>query len=510
MKLLLRPERPVHDADLVERAVDPPLSVRSPAQVEVARHAERSQRVALGQLELGDGLDPPVQLDDADIAAEFTVTVSTGSQPRVVVSDQTLAANRLVVDAVSALVAGFVAVHRLDGAGQPRLLSNLGAAPVPAGVTERLGVTLTDYVFNGEELAVVLYADLGSAGAFEPLVPDARVQVGPTPVQAVAAVTTTPESQPRVRAGDQVVADNSVTVAEVSTLFDGFVVVHRTLSDGSADTSATLGAVQLDTGHHTDVPVELTGYVGDRERLVARLYHDLGTLGVFDGPDTDEPAVLGTRPVQQAFTVTVAAPSQPRVTIFDQVVRVGDDLSVSVARVNTFADGWIVIRRSDGDGAPISPGNIGTQRISAGVSSYVRVVLTDNVEDGERLHAALHIDAGTPNVYQFPGVDEPVRLGDRIVATPFLVSVPWSPNKGARSCHLVTYAASVRLPSPCAPCSSWPPAPAPSRSRSRGRTRASARYRSSSTRPTRRSVPWRPPPPPSRRSSPRRTTRPDA
>jgi len=100
------------------------------------------------------------------------------------------------------------------------------------------------------------------------------------------------------------------------------------------------------------------------------------------------------------------------------------DLStiVAVPEVVSVGVGWLVIHEDDG-GAPGPV--IGHQPVSAGRTADLSVTLDRPAEDGETLHAMLHVDEGEPGVYEFPGVDAPARDAQGAIAmAPFVVTVP--------------------------------------------------------------------------------------
>lgn len=115
------------------------------------------------------------------------------------------------------------------------------------------------------------------------------------------------------------------------------------------------------------------------------------------------------------------APSEmtPMVEVSDQDASGG---SVTVDKVVAADPGWIVIHtESDGAPGPI----VGYSQVDAGESNAVAVEIDVDAAT-EMLFAMLHVDAGTPGTYEFPGDDGPVSVDGSVVVVPFSVSLPMS------------------------------------------------------------------------------------
>jgi hypothetical protein len=94
---------------------------------------------------------------------------------------------------------------------------------------------------------------------------------------------------------------------------------------------------------------------------------------------------------------------------------------VTIDKVTIPVDGWVVIHPSDASGKFIEK-DIGHAPVTAGASSDVSVTLTENVEDGAKLHAMLHEDTGTKGTYEFGKVakaDGPVMKDGKLVIDEF-------------------------------------------------------------------------------------------
>lgn len=103
---------------------------------------------------------------------------------------------------------------------------------------------------------------------------------------------------------------------------------------------------------------------------------------------------------------------------------------VTIQDLEISQDGWVVLHRDNGSGAPVVPDIISVpKQVSAGESSDVMVELKDGVQlqDGETLWAMLHTDDGQIGVYEFDGssgIDAPIsNMSGAIVMDSFDVSV---------------------------------------------------------------------------------------
>lgn len=110
-----------------------------------------------------------------------------------------------------------------------------------------------------------------------------------------------------------------------------------------------------------------------------------------------------------------AEQTTPMVEISDQDASSG---SITVDQVAAADPGWIVIH-TEADGAP-GP-IVGYAAVNAGKNSQVEVDI-DLEAATEKLFAMLHLDAGTPGSYEFPGDDVPVKAGDAVVMAPFMIT----------------------------------------------------------------------------------------
>jgi plastocyanin len=105
---------------------------------------------------------------------------------------------------------------------------------------------------------------------------------------------------------------------------------------------------------------------------------------------------------------------EARLIVPDQHI---ESAGVVVSDVIIREPGWIVIA-ADQNG---SPGDvIGYQQIDAGRTQEV-VVLINTLQATETLHAVLHVDAGQPGVFEYPGPDQPLQVNGEPVSAVFTV-----------------------------------------------------------------------------------------
>ena len=219
------------------------------------------------------------------------------------------------------------------------------------------------------------------------------------------------EITPSVEVSNQDASRGMVTVEKVMAADPGWIVIH-TESDGAP--GPIVGFAQVSAGENNAVDVEID-LGAATEKLFAMLHIDAGTAGTYEFPGDDVPVKNGDAVVMTPFMVSLGEASvSPSVSVADQET----DGKVIIAEVNAADPGWIVIHtESDGAPGPI----IGYAAVNAGENSNVEVEI-DLGAATEKLFAMLHIDAGTAGTYEFPGDDAPVKVGDAVVMTPFMIT----------------------------------------------------------------------------------------
>lgn len=138
---------------------------------------------------------------------------------------------------------------------------------------------------------------------------------------------------------------------------------------------------------------------------------------------TEEPAMeVTTDPYAEATSSADAMSSAASVEISDQAIA---HSAVTVTKVNSAVEGWIVIHIED-EGKPGAV--IGYAPVPVGESKDVKVTI-DPAMATTKMFAMLHVDEGVKGTYEFPGADAPVKDGEMVAMQAFsqvdaMMSVP--------------------------------------------------------------------------------------
>jgi len=210
---------------------------------------------------------------------------------------------------------------------------------------------------------------------------------------------------PSVAVAGQAVKDGTVTVAQVVSNGQGWIVIH---ADANGGPGPVTGYAAVKDGANADVVVKI-----DATRatpvLYAMLHTDAGTVGTYEFPGADKPVVVDGKMVSPPFTVTGLA---ARVVVKDQMPKAG---TVTVAEVLSSGPGWLVVH-TDANGSPGPV--IGYAPVPDGLTRNLSVTI-DTTKATPVLYAMLHSDAGTVGTYEFPGADKPVMVDGKMVSPPF-------------------------------------------------------------------------------------------
>ena len=99
---------------------------------------------------------------------------------------------------------------------------------------------------------------------------------------------------------------------------------------------------------------------------------------------------------------------------------------ITIARVVSNVDGFVVTHEADDEGSPVAPESIGHTHIRKGTQERVGIVLDRDIESGEKIFVMLHEDTGKKGEYEFgPGqtnVDRPVMVDGKPFMKSFQVS----------------------------------------------------------------------------------------
>jgi len=215
---------------------------------------------------------------------------------------------------------------------------------------------------------------------------------------------------PQVIVNDQVSTDGTVTIEQVNSAAEGFLVVHADNGEGSF--GAVIGQTALHPGANYNVVVDIDTSMAT-STLYAMLHEDTGEIGVYEFGEVegaDGPVAVDGDVVTPTFTAEIVDAS-------DQMV----DGSVMIDAVTLSQDGFVVIHAGDAE----SFGEvIGFAPVSAGTTTDVTVELMGDATSV--IWPMLHVDTGEAGEYEFgevEGADGPVAI-DGAVATMPIWTVP--------------------------------------------------------------------------------------
>lgn len=332
-----------------------------------------------------------------------------GNVPSVSVNKQLSLNEKVLIASTFAEVQGFVVIHIDNGQGQPGRVA--GFAPVNPGWTYNLEVPVDTSILTPTSFAM-LHVDDGTVGEYEfdgqsgldnPVIVDGEVV---TPAFEVDAI----------HAHDQFVDGDTVEIASVTSVVDGWLVIH---SDANGAPGPVLGQTQVLKGVTTDVEVTLQAD-GRTTTLWPMLHVDTGTPGEYEFgavEGADAPVIVrGQVAVLPIWTV-------PHVRVENQIVLHGDNqgapnTSLEVHSVLAEVAGFLVIH-VDNNGAP---GPVaGFVAVPAGLSEEVTLEGLDASKLTPVLWPMLHVDDNTAGEYEFgavEGADGPVIVNGNVLAFP--------------------------------------------------------------------------------------------
>jgi hypothetical protein len=348
--------------------------------------------------------DPPLELDGTPVEASFPVTLDL-VLPALAVADQAIGKEGLVqVTSVTVPEAGWIALHA-DKAGEPGEI--LGQTPLAPGAHGDVVITF-DWHRATTPMHLLLYQDLGVAGRFEPETVDAPFTYQGNPISATFT-TTLPLD---VYVIDQPVAlTGEVVVERITVDQPAWVAVY---SDFSGYTDRLLGYAPVEPGVTVSltIPVETTGITSV---LHVQLHADRGTEGEFETPGRDEPIQEGERLTYFSFQTD----SGSYVITADQPAGDQIDVPLVVADVPV----WLVILEPEEDAPPDEPGMVlGTLWLPPGIHRDLVVPIAGGGA-GTTILAALHLDAGEAEIFEYPdGPDVPLRHLGAYIRAPFFLT----------------------------------------------------------------------------------------
>jgi hypothetical protein len=343
------------------------------------------------------GPDSPVQNGDKVVNTPFkAIGVSVDDQ---FVSDS----QSVKISRVIAQQDGFIVIHS-SANGFPAI----GNAPIKAGVNTDVTVPI-DAKKASPLLTAMIHIDAGQQGKYE--FPGADV-----PATLGGAITNEPFwTSDHVRVRAQVVGgDSTLVVPSVLARQDGWIVVHS-----SAAGNPGIGVASVKAGLNKNVAVKIDDPKKLTDLVTVMLHVDAGQKAKYEFPGPDAPVKDSAGNVIAPLTLT-----KNGVVVHDiKADDIRKSSSVMVDLVLAAQNGWLVIHSS-------APGNpaIGYTFVHAGYNPRVVVkVPPDAVTD--TLTAMLHVDAGTPGKYEFPGADTPVNDNLGRVIAPKIVTAKTAPTK---------------------------------------------------------------------------------
>jgi predicted lipoprotein with Yx(FWY)xxD motif len=266
--------------------------------------------------------------------------------------------------------------------------------------------------YSGFVMALISALLLAACGqAALPIAPT----LAPNPGTATGpAVPQTGPGSLQVVASDQTYDGTNVVIAKIMSKGPGWMAIHAQQDGHIGD---VIGYAHVNDGVNDNVTVKIDPKKATPV-LYAMLHVDAGKVGTYEFPGPDVPAMQNGAMVSPPFKATVGQPSTvtPSITLRDQNVAGG---KVVIDKVVSSGPGWVAIHVKNQDGTPGE--EIGFAPVKDGLNTGV-VVTIDASKVTPELFAMLHINAGDPNAYEYPGPDVPVMASGQMVAPTFKTS----------------------------------------------------------------------------------------
>jgi predicted lipoprotein with Yx(FWY)xxD motif len=234
-------------------------------------------------------------------------TPSGSINPLVVVSDQQLTGDSIMVDDVVSVGPGWIVIYTTNASGLPD--QPIGHTAVKDGENPGILVKVDPTRAQGT-LYAQLHVDSGTVGTFEYPGADAPVMVGVQMIgntfkilsaQSPSSPATPAVLQPSITVSDQAIQDGAVTVSQVVSSGNWWLVIHKQNPDGSM--GEYVGATLIKNGVNTNVVVKI-----DMTRatpvLYAMLHEDHGVIGQLEFPGPDVPVMVNGQMLTPQFNVT--------------------------------------------------------------------------------------------------------------------------------------------------------------------------------------------------------------
>jgi hypothetical protein len=359
----------------------------------------------LGKFEF-PGADAPLLLDSTTVSAGFTIEPQFAT-PTIVVSDQEVTQDGLVqVQQATMTEPGWLLIHADESGAIGKML---GFAWLEEGLSENVTVPIM-WRDGTPRLYAVLYRDAGRPNRLDQDA-DMPLLIGGEPVVTPFTVSL----PPNVLVLDQPVVDGEVVIERVVVDDPSWLVIYF---DDDGSFGRIIGFVPLAAGVNEKLVVPVV------EDAVTPLLHILLHEDTVVGDEFDFPAV--DRPL--TYDGRLPAPFTFRTNSGNYIITRDQSLTehggteataIVVPLVVVDAPTWLVIR-VDADG--VAGDIVGMSWLPAGISRDVSVVVdTENVT--ATLYAALHLDGGTPEQFDFPdGPDIPLQHSRNDIQSPFALS----------------------------------------------------------------------------------------
>jgi hypothetical protein len=353
------------------------------------------------------GPDEPLQEQESVVSSSFVVDIQA-PLPTIEVADQEVKQDGLVrIDSALSPEPGWLLIQANDdGAAGPVL----GQRFLEAGLHEDVMVRIRWRQQAMPRLYAVLAQDSGRSLRLDYPEEDLPFLVNGEPVMASFEVTYPPD----VFVLDQPVIDGRIVVERVLMDGPGWLVVYF---DDGGDMGRIIGSAALEEGVNEQVVVDVVESAVTAQ-LHILLHEDTEPDDNFDFPSADPPLTYEGRMITPfTFSINVGNYLVTR----DQPLNLNMDsatATVTVPLVVAYGQSWIVVRAGDEETG--EPGQIvGMSWLPAGINRDVLVEV--NAEEAtSTLYAVLHVDAGTPEQFDFPqGEDVPLQRNRRVIQAPF-------------------------------------------------------------------------------------------
>jgi len=346
------------------------------------------------------GPDNPVRNGTGTVQESITVDLDI-TYPSITVSDQDLREDgTLLIDEVTAAAQSWIAVH-IDDDGQPGPL--LGYTPVLKGEQEDLTIKI-NWFDATPTLHAIMYVDAGEPGRFDNPDEDKPVIIDGQVVETIFRLRLPPD----IFVVDQPVLDGIIQVEKATSDGPGWIVVYQD-EEGGFGNIIGWAAITDGVNHHVAISVTDSAVT---PILHFMLHEDLEDVGEFGFPRTD-PLVRYQDRLPNPISIRTDAGN----FLVTRDQQLSEDNTVTIPMIVVDVDAWVVVKNNDSDEQEI----IGMLWLPAGFHRDVSVSVDPN-SVSENLLAALHLDGGFKQEFEFPdGVDFPLQRNRTAIEAPFAI-----------------------------------------------------------------------------------------